>query len=95
MVQFYTEDSLNFQERISQRNGLGNATSFPPSLHHEPPVCNMITAREEAELVLFGCVKEALAKAGELPSCDVNRCKASCQHTMSSLMLVDPKASCL
>ena len=63
-MQFFTEDSLNFQERISQRNGLGNATSLPPSLHEEPPLCNMVTAREEAELVLFGSVQEVLDKAG-------------------------------
>ena len=63
-MQFFTEDSLNFQERISQRNGLGNATSLPPSLHEEPPLCNMVTAREEAELVLFGAVQEVLDKTG-------------------------------
>ncbi|KAL3140381.1 3-ketoacyl-CoA synthase 11 [Trebouxia sp. C0009 RCD-2024] len=61
---FFTKDSLDFQERISQRNGLGNCTSFPPSLHEEPPNCNMVTAREEAEIVLFGVVKEVLEKTG-------------------------------
>ena len=64
MMQFFTEESLDFQERISQRNGLGNATFFPPSLHKEPPECNMVTAREEAELVLFGVVDEVLQKTG-------------------------------
>lgn len=59
---FFTGASLDFQERISQRNGLGNATFFPPSLHEEPPNCNMTTAREEAELVLFGVVQEVLDK---------------------------------
>lgn len=66
VLQFFTQDSLDFQERISQRNGLGNCTSFPPSLHEEPPNCNMITAREEAEIVLFGVVKEVLEKTGQL-----------------------------
>lgn len=61
---FFTEESLDFQERISQRNGLGNNTFFPPSLHEEPPNCNMTTAREEAELVLFGVVQEVLDKTG-------------------------------
>ena len=64
-LQFYTAESLEFQERISQRNGLGNDTYFPPSLHQEPPNCNMDTAREEAELVLFGVVEEVLQKTGE------------------------------
>ena len=68
-MQFYTQESLDFQERISQRNGLGQTTCFPPSLHLEPPVCNMVTAREEAEMVLFGSVREALDKAGMCPSC--------------------------
>ena len=66
VLQFFTQDSLDFQERISQRNGLGNCTSFPPSLHEEPPNCNMITAREEAEIVLFGVVQEVLDKTGQL-----------------------------
>lgn len=66
MLQFFTKDSLDFQERISQRNGLGNCTSFPPSLHEEPPNCNMVTAREEAEIVLFGVVQEVLEKTGQL-----------------------------
>ncbi len=65
-MQFFTEASLDFQERISQRNGLGNCTYFPPSLHEEPPECNMNTAREEAELVLFGVVQEVLDKTGQL-----------------------------
>lgn len=65
MLQFFTDASLDFQERISQRNGLGNATFFPPSLHEEPPDCNMTTAREEAELVLFGVVQEVLDKTSE------------------------------
>ena len=65
-LQFYTEESLEFQERISQRNGLGNGTYFPPSLHQEPPNCNMDTAREEAELVLFGVVEEVLQKTGQI-----------------------------
>ena len=64
-MQFFTEESLDFQERISQRNGLGNNTFFPPSLHEEPPNCNMTTAREEAELVLFGVVQEVLDKTGQ------------------------------
>ena len=64
-LQFFTQDSLDFQERISQRNGLGNSTYFPPSLHEEPPRCNMVTAREEAELVLFGVVQDVLQKTGK------------------------------
>ena len=61
----FTEESLEFQDRISRRNGLGEQTALPPSLHLEPPVITLDTAREEAELVMFACVEEVLGKAGQ------------------------------
>lgn len=42
-------------------------TFFPPAFFHEPPVINMDTAREEAEMVLYGAVEELLKKTGLKP----------------------------
>lgn len=86
-MQFFTEESLDFQERISQRNGLGNNTFFPPSLHEEPPNCNMTTAREEAELVLFGVVQEVLDKTGQCSFlCSVYRQTCLCYCLLAQLV---------
>ena len=64
-MQCFTEESLGFQERISQRNGLSEQTYLPPGLHIDPPVCNMRQARDEACMVLFGAVTEVLERTGE------------------------------
>lgn len=63
-AQCFTAESLEFQERISQRNGLSEQTYLPPGLHLEPPVINMKNAREEACMVLFGAVSEVLERTG-------------------------------
>ena len=65
-LQRFTEDSLEFQRRISQRNGLSEETYLPPAMHIKPPCVNMENAREEARMVLFGCVQDVLERTGEL-----------------------------
>lgn len=67
-MQAFTEESLDFQRRISQRNGLGEETYLPPALHMDPPKVNMENAREEARMVLFGAVQEVLDRTGACPS---------------------------
>lgn len=63
----FDEDSSNFQRKLLERSGIGSKSAFPSSiLEHchtikenggdERAVCNMYFAREEAELVLFGCL---------------------------------------
>ena len=66
-MQLFSQESIDFQKRISQRNGLGNDTSIPMHMHAVPPVINHNTSRAEAEMVLFGAVEEALQKTGEGP----------------------------
>lgn len=59
---------MEFQERISQRNGLSEETYLPEALHQKPPVVNMAMAREEACCVMFGAVSEVLERTGaQLP----------------------------
>ena len=62
--QRFSEDSLEFQRRISQRNGLSEQTYLPPAMHMQPPCVNMENAREEARMVLFGCVQDVLERTG-------------------------------
>lgn len=66
-MQLFSQESIDFQKRISQRNGLGDDTSIPMHMHAVPPVINHNTSRAEAEMVLFGAVGEALQKTGEGP----------------------------
>jgi len=62
----YTQESLDFMERILSRSGTGNATHWPPALiTGEKTTAN---ARLETETVLFGCVQEVLAKTKLKPT---------------------------
>ena len=63
-VQKFDEASIEFQQRISYRNGLSMETYLPPALHAKPPVITMEGAREEARMVLFGAVEEVLQRTG-------------------------------
>ena len=63
-AQKFSEESLEFQRRISQRNGLSEETYLPPALHTLPPVVTMESAREEARMVLFGAVQDVLDRTG-------------------------------
>ncbi len=66
-AQKFSEEALEFQGRISHRNGLSDETYLPPSLHLEPPEVSMEHAREEARMVLFGAVTEVLERTGAAP----------------------------
>lgn len=68
-LQKFSEESLEFQRRISQRNGLSEETYLPPALHSLPPTVTMETAREEARMVLFGAVQDVLDRTGRLTTC--------------------------
>ncbi|KAK1324271.1 3-ketoacyl-CoA synthase 4 [Acorus calamus] len=52
----FDESSLQFQERILERSGLGEETYLPDALHNLPPKPSMAAAREEAEAVMFGAL---------------------------------------
>ena len=65
--QKFSDESLEFQRRISQRNGLSEETYLPPALHTLPPNVTMETAREEARMVLFGAVQDVLDRTGDSP----------------------------
>ncbi|KAF5778462.1 putative very-long-chain 3-oxoacyl-CoA synthase [Helianthus annuus] len=52
----FNESSLEFQNIILLRSGLGEETYLPPALHAIPAVPSITTAREEAEEVIFGAL---------------------------------------
>ena len=70
----FDADALDFQTRVSERNGVSDHAYFPPALHDSaesrrarlgdgvsPTTRTMREAREEAQMVLFGTVSELLA----------------------------------
>ncbi|TYH95829.1 hypothetical protein ES332_A12G134800v1 [Gossypium tomentosum] len=63
----FTEETLQFQRRISTRSGLGDETYFPRGITSTPPNLCMEEARAEAETVMFGAVDELFAKTGVDP----------------------------
>ncbi|CAD7695581.1 unnamed protein product [Ostreobium quekettii] len=63
----FTKDSLEFQSRLIARSGLGDETYLPPGLHTTPLDITMDTARQEAEMVMFGAVGDVLERTGIKP----------------------------
>jgi len=60
---WFHKEQIDFQEKLLYRTGLGNETYFPPSiLLNNPPVLNMKTSREEAEMVMFGCLDQLMER---------------------------------
>ncbi|KAG0593305.1 hypothetical protein M758_1G313200 [Ceratodon purpureus] len=62
MTGYFDEPHLEFQQRILERSGLGEATYFPPAMFEIPPKPNMQAARLETEAVVFGCLDELFEK---------------------------------
>ncbi|KAH1130300.1 hypothetical protein J1N35_001678 [Gossypium stocksii] len=63
----FTEDTLQFQRRISTRSGLGDETYFPRGVTSTPPNLCMEEARSEAEAVMFGALDSLFEKTGVNP----------------------------
>lgn len=56
------EKSAYFTERIFERSGIGEETGLPPCSHYLPPEPTLEGSHEEAELVIFTAIEEALCK---------------------------------
>ncbi|GIL94726.1 hypothetical protein Vretimale_703, partial [Volvox reticuliferus] len=65
--QRFTDEALEFQEKILQRSGLGQQTYLPPAVQIMPPECTMANARKEFELVVFPIIEELLQRTGVHP----------------------------
>lgn len=64
---YFDEDAMEFQERILNKSALSNETFVPAGLHLDVCRTDMLLAREEAEIVMFGAVEDLLAKTGLKP----------------------------
>ncbi|GFS35347.1 3-ketoacyl-CoA synthase 11 [Actinidia rufa] len=58
----FTEENLQFQQKILERSGLGETTYLPEAVLRVPPNPCMAEARKEAEAVMFGAIDELLVK---------------------------------
>uniref|UniRef100_M4EUY8 3-ketoacyl-CoA synthase n=1 Tax=Brassica campestris TaxID=3711 RepID=M4EUY8_BRACM len=64
----FTDDTVQFQQRISNRAGLGDETYLPRGITSTPPKLNMSEARAEAEAVMFGALDSLFEKTGIKPA---------------------------
>jgi hypothetical protein len=67
----FTDESLSFLERLLQQSGCGPATAWPPGivrcLEGLPQDRSVESARREAEIVMYDCVRNVLKKTGVRP----------------------------
>jgi len=63
----FTQESIDFQEKILARSGLGDHTYLPSNLLSIPPDISMARAREEAEMVMFTVLEGLFRKTGVNP----------------------------
>ena len=82
MLQFYSEESIAFQQKLLARSGVADTSCFPEGLidglrHGKKP--NLEAAKAESELVLYTVVEDLLRKTGIAPS-EVSPFSAWGQH---------------
>jgi hypothetical protein len=66
-LQEFTEEDMEFQERIVFRSGLGDNTKCPPWLMGHPFFFDMAHARLEFEVTCFTAIEELLTRTGVSP----------------------------
>eukprot|EP00033_Pygsuia_biforma_P002583 GCRY01002858.1.p1 GENE.GCRY01002858.1~~GCRY01002858.1.p1 ORF type:complete len:566 (+),score=165.80 GCRY01002858.1:187-1884(+) len=67
VLKYQDENNLKFQERILDRTGLGDETYWAEPMFSVPPLTTMHSSRQEAEMVIFGTVKQLLDATGVAP----------------------------
>eukprot|EP00798_Chlamydomonas_sp_ICE-L_P027100 gene27102-2324_t len=60
----FNQESLEFQEKILARSGLGQNTYLPPAVQCTPPCPSITKAREEFEDVMYTTIQDLLDKTG-------------------------------
>lgn len=63
----FTQESIDFMDRLLDRTGLGQTTSFPETLLEVPQRSDMKASREEAETELFSTIDDLLKKTNINP----------------------------
>lgn len=77
LMGYFNEKSLQFQEFILERSGLGETTSLPVCLSYLPPRATMYFAHQEAEMVMFPAIEKLLAHT-HVPPCDIGILVVNC-----------------
>mmetsp|Transcript_18312 Transcript_18312/g.51269 ORF Transcript_18312/g.51269 Transcript_18312/m.51269 type:complete len:155 (-) Transcript_18312:1431-1895(-) len=65
-VPTFTQQSLEFQNKIMSRSGLGDETYLPDGVRVFPADKSMASARAEAEMVMFGVMDKLFAQTGAM-----------------------------
>lgn len=60
----FSQESIDFQEKILRSSTLCEQTYFPPGIMKDPMRLNLDAAREEAIMVMGGAVEQVLEKTG-------------------------------
>ncbi|KAE9587566.1 putative oxidoreductase, Very-long-chain 3-oxoacyl-CoA synthase [Lupinus albus] len=64
---YFTEQNVEFQQKILERSGLGDNTYLPEAILNIPPNPSMKEARKEAEIVMFSAIDELFSKTCAKP----------------------------
>eukprot|EP01133_Synstelium_polycarpum_P002274 gene2274-2577_t len=67
-VGWFDDVSVEFQKKLLYKTGLGNDTYFPGGITKDTPDTSMDSARDEARLVLSGCLDDLFAKTKIKPT---------------------------
>ena len=81
-LQFYSEESIAFQQKLLARSGVADTSCFPESLTdglRQGKKPNLEAAKAESELVLYTIVEDLLRKTSISPS-EVSPSTALGQH---------------
>ena len=71
VLQFYSEESIAFQQKLLARSGVADTSCFPEGLIdglRQGKKPNLEAAKAESELVLYTIVEDLLRKTGIAPS---------------------------
>lgn len=88
----FEDKSLEFQEKILSRSGLGEETYLPSGIMSDKPTMDMAAAREEFETVMFKAVQDVLEKTKVHPKqigVLVVNCSLFCPTPSLAAMLIN------
>ncbi|XP_047338046.1 3-ketoacyl-CoA synthase 1 [Impatiens glandulifera] len=88
----FSDETVQFQSRISSRSGLGDETYLPKAITSDPPNLCLKEARLEAEAVMFGALDALFEKTGIKPEeigILIVNCSLFCPTPSLSSMIVN------
>lgn len=92
LCNLFDKESLDFQEKVLERSGIGPDACMPLSLHEIPPNTSFDGTKEEIETVLFSVVDDVLSKHKVDPqSIDflVSNCSLFCPTPSITSMIIN------